>query len=31
MPRLKVTVKVNGRALRRTYVEHLAFGAPIGL
>lgn len=31
MPRLKVTVQVNGRPLRRAYVEHLVFGAGTGV
>jgi hypothetical protein len=31
MPRLKVTVRVNGNALRRAYVEHLVFGVGAGM
>jgi len=31
MPRLKVTVQVNGRPLRRAYVEHLVFGVGAGM
>ena len=31
MPRLKVTVQVNGRPLRRAYVEHLVFGVGTGM
>jgi hypothetical protein len=31
MPRLQVTVQVNGNALRRVYVEHLFFGAGVGM
>ena len=31
MPRLKVTIQVNGRPLRRAYVEHLVFGVGTGM
>jgi hypothetical protein len=31
MPQINVTIHVRGRAARRVYVEHLAFGVPIGL
>ncbi len=30
MPRINVTINVRGRPARRVYVEHLAFGVPIG-
>ncbi len=31
MPRLNVTVQVNGRPLRRAYVEHMVFGVGAGM
>lgn len=31
MPRLNVTINVNGRPAQRVYVEHIVFGVPIGL
>lgn len=31
MPRLNVTVQVNGNPLRRAYVEHIAFGISAGM
>ncbi len=31
MPQLNITIHVRGQAARRVYVEHLAFGVPIGL